>query len=90
MLTHSFSRRLAAGAIALGALSACGGGSDSPGTPTPPPGGGTPPPSANVDQFFVLVAAKLGALLDDQEPAAIDHNTETRPEDTEPQPVPAG
>jgi hypothetical protein len=79
------SLRLAAALCTALALSACGGSShhDSSGGQ---PGSGTPPVAAN-DSFFDYVMARVGALIDNEEPAAIEGVTETKPEDTEPKPV---
>jgi hypothetical protein len=79
--------RLAAALCTALALSACGGSHhhDSQ-ADQPPPTGGTPPVAAN-DSFFDYVMARVTALVDNEEPAAIDAVTETKPEDTEPKPV---
>lgn len=79
------SLRLAAALCTALVLSACGGSShhDSSGGQ---PGGGTPPVAAN-DSFFDYVMARVGTLIDNEEPAAIEGVTETKPEDTEPKPV---
>ena len=69
------------------ALSACGGDSKTTFS-EPPPTGGTPttPPVAS-DSFFDYVMARVGALLDNDEPESIEGVTETKPENTEPNPV---
>lgn len=69
------------------ALSACGG--DSKTTYSEPPAtGGTPvPPVAASDSFFDYVLARVNALIDNEEPASIDAVTETRPDNTEPNPI---
>lgn len=76
-------------AIAL-ALSACGGSDNNHAAPAPPPPVGTTPPPGAGDGFFSTVYAKVMQMLDNEEPAAIDQLTETKPENTEPEPVPAG
>lgn len=68
------------------ALSACGGDSKTRFS-EPPPTGGTPTPPVASDSFFDYVLARVNALLDNDEPAAIDGVTETKPEDTEPKPL---
>ena len=72
------------------ALTACGGSSDDdkPGN-TPPPTGGTPapPPVTSGDSFFAYVMNIAANLLENNEPEAIEGLVETKPEDTEPQPV---
>ena len=88
------SRRLRTAALALAAalaLGACGGSNDRVHEP-PPTGGGTtpPPPPVASDSFFAQVVARVAALLDNDEPVAIDAATPTTPENTEPEPVPAG
>lgn len=55
----------------------------------PPPTGTVPPPPPVADSFFTLVAARVAALLDNDEPVAVDAATATTPETTEPEPVPA-
>jgi hypothetical protein len=79
------SLRLAAALCTALALSACGGSHHHDGKDGQP-GTGTPPVAAN-DSFFDYVMARVGALIDNEEPAAIDGVTETKPEDTEPKPV---
>ena len=79
------SLRLAAALCTVLALSACGGSHHHDGTDGQP-GPAKPPVAAN-DSFFDYVMARVGALIDNEEPAAIDGVTETRPEDTEPKPV---
>ena len=73
---------------AMLALSACGS-SDDDDTPTtpPPPAGGTPPPVASGDSFFAYVMNIAANLVDGNEPEAIEGLVETKPENTEPQPV---
>jgi hypothetical protein len=80
--------RLARGAAlcTVLALTACGGGLDKPASDQPA-AGSTPPPMAASDSFFDYVMARVNALIDNEEPAAIDAVTETKPEDTEPKPV---
>ena len=69
-------------------LGACGGSNDRPHVAEPPPPTGTnPPPPA--DSFFALVASRVAALLDNDEPVAIDSTTPTTPETTEPEPLPS-
>ena len=96
MSTHFLPKRgalLAAALCTALALSACGGGSDSPRSETPPTGGtptgSTPPtsPPFASDSFFDYVSARVYALIDNGEPESIDGVTETKPEDTEPKPV---
>jgi hypothetical protein len=77
--------RLAAALCTVLALSACGG-SHHHDSSSGQPGGSTPPVAAN-DSFFDYVMARVGALIDNEEPAAIEGVTETKPEDTEPKPV---
>jgi hypothetical protein len=82
-----FSRLARGGALcAVLVLSACGGGLDKPEADQPTGGSTTPPVAAN-DSFFDYVMARVTALVDNEEPAAIDAVTETKPEDTEPKPV---
>ncbi|MGX4643677.1 hypothetical protein [Massilia sp. SYSU DXS3249] len=71
------------------ALSACGGDAgDKPPVPQPPANmTPTPPPVASGDSFFAYVASMVSSMLDTNEPVEIDAITETKPEDTEPQPV---
>ena len=69
------------------ALSACGGDSKTTFSEPPPAGGTPPPPPVASDSFFDYVLARVNALIDNEEPASIDGVTETRPENTEPQPV---
>ena len=70
-------------------LVACGGSNDrDPVSTTPPPGGTTPPPVAT-DTFFQTVLARVAALLDNDEPIAVDAIPVTAPETTEPEPVPS-
>lgn len=57
--------------------------------PPPPPPTGTVPPPPVADAFFTLVAARVAALLDNDEPVAVDAATATMPENTEPEPLPA-
>jgi hypothetical protein len=80
------SLRLTAALCTVLALSACGG-SHHHDSSSGQPGGGTPPPVAANDSFFDYVMARVGALIDNEEPAAIEGVTETRPENTEPKPV---
>ncbi|QNA90273.1 hypothetical protein G4G28_20410 [Massilia sp. Dwa41.01b] len=82
--------RLAAVTIALAlSLSGCGGSNHTVTLPVPPPTGTVPPPATG-DSFFATVYAKAIQLLDNDEPVAIDQIAETRPDNTEPEPVPAG
>ncbi len=69
-------------------LGACGSSNDRPHVPEPPPTGTNPPP-AQADSFFTLVASRVAALLDNDEPVAIDSATPTTPENTEPEPLPS-
>lgn len=82
---------IAAALCAALALSACGDAGDRPSSQPQPPAGATPPaptpPVAQNDSFFAYVAGIVANLFDNTEPVAIDAVTETRPEDTEPQPV---
>lgn len=85
-------RRMRAAALALAtamALAACGGSNDR--VHEPGPGGGTmpPPPPVAGDSFFAQVVSRVAALLDNDEPVAIDSVTATTPETTEPEPLPA-
>lgn len=86
-MSTSLLPRLARGfaLCAVLALTACGGGLDKPASDQPA-AGSTPPVGAN-DSFFDYVMARVNALIDNEEPAAIDAVTETKPEDTEPKPV---
>lgn len=71
-------------------LGACGGSNEREHlaeTPPPPPTGTNPPPAA--DSFFTLVVARVAALLDNDEPVAIDAANATTPENTEPEPLPS-
>lgn len=77
--------RLAAALCTALALSACGG-SDRHDGQDGQSGTDKPPVVAN-DSFFDYVMARVGALIDNEEPASIDGVTETKPEDTEPKPV---
>jgi hypothetical protein len=87
MSTSLLPRLARGGALcAVLVLGACGGGLDKPQSDQPPAGSTTPPVAAN-DSFFDYVMARVGDLLDNDEPAAIDTVTETKPEDTEPKPV---
>ena len=87
-------RRPRAAAVALAAaiaLAACGGSNDRVHEPGPGGGGTTPPPPPVAgDSFFAQVLARVASLLDNDEPVAIDAITATTPENTEPEPVPAG
>lgn len=70
------------------ALTGCGSSSNDNPPPQAPPGGGTPmPPPVATDSFFAYVMARVGSLLDNDEPESIDAVTETKPENTEPEPV---
>ena len=71
------------------ALSACGGSSNDDSPTAPPPTGGTPtpPPVATGDSFFAYVMRIASNLLDNGEPESIDGVVETKPENTEPEPV---
>lgn len=85
---HPRGALLAAALCAAFALTACGG-SDNDGAAQPPTGetpAPTPQPGAS-DSFFAYVMARVGALLDNDEPADIDAVIETKPESTEPEPV---
>ncbi|VXC59870.1 hypothetical protein [Massilia sp. 9I] len=70
-------------------LGACGGSNDRPHVVEPPPPTGTNPPPAQADSFFMLVASRVAALFDNDEPVAIDSATPTTPENTEPEPLPS-
>ena len=90
MSTHLLSRHkrgamLAAAFCTALTLAACGGDDDR--SQNPPGGGTTPPPVATGDSFFAYVSALVGNLLDNTEPASIDAVAETKPENTEPEPV---
>ena len=92
MSNHLLSRRkrgamLAAAFCSALALAGCGGGSDAPRHPPGGSGAPTPPPVATGDSFFAYVASVVVGLFDNNEPADIDAVTETRPENTEPEPV---
>ena len=88
--------RLAAGAMVIaagGLLAACGSGEKyvpqvvpTPSTPTPPTVPVTPPAPV-IDSFFSFVLARVAALLDGDEPVAIDAVAVTTPENTEPEAV---
>ncbi len=69
-------------------LGACSDNDDRVHAPAPPPTGTNPPPPV-ADSFFTLVAARVAALLDNDEPVAIDSTVATTPENTEPEPVPS-
>jgi len=83
-MSTSLPLRLAAALGTALALSACGGSHhhDKHGQ-----SGTDKPPVAANDSFFDYVMARVGALIDNEEPASIDGVTETKPEDTEPKPV---
>ena len=89
MSNHLPSRLLRVAALSTAlALTACGGDSKTTFSEPPPPAGGTPaPPPVASDSFFDYVLARVNALIDNEEPAAIDAVTETKPENTEPAPV---
>jgi type IV secretory pathway VirB10-like protein len=55
-----------------------------PPNPAPPPARPRPAPR---DSFFDFVLARVNAMIDNEEPAAIDGLTESKPENTEPVPV---
>ena len=79
---------LAAAALCTAlALSACGGDNNAPRVDLPPTGGTPAPPPVASDSFFDYVMARVNALIDNEEPAAIDGLTESKPENTEPVPV---
>jgi len=85
-MSYSLSPRLPLAAAALCAalaLSACGGGHKAPQVDLPPSGGSGTTPVAS-DSFFDYVLARVGSLIDNEEPASIDSVTETKPENTEP------
>ena len=89
-LSHLPRLPLAAAAICAAlALSACGGSDHNSSDVNTPPTSGTPPPTTPVasDSFFDFVLARVNAMLDNEEPAAIDGLTEGKPENTEPVPV---
>lgn len=69
------------------ALTGCGSSNDDPPPQAPPDAGAPTPPPAAADSFFAYVMARVGSLLDDSEPESIDAVTETKPENTEPEPV---
>jgi hypothetical protein len=71
------------------ALSACGDSSNDSPRPAPPPTGTTPtpPPVSTVDSFFAYVRNIAANLLESNEPEAIEGLVETKPENTEPEPV---
>lgn len=88
-LSHLPRLPLAAAALCAAlALSACGGSDHSSDVSTPPTSG-TPPPVGPVatDSFYDFVLARVNAFIDNEEPAAIDSLTESKPENTEPVPV---
>lgn len=70
--------------LAGAGLSACGGGGG--GSATPPPGNDAPPPPT-IDAFFQYVEARVGAMLDGDEPIDIDAVTATTQDTTEPEPL---
>jgi ABC-type glycerol-3-phosphate transport system substrate-binding protein len=85
---HKRSAMLAAAFCTALALAACGGGGSD--APEHPPGGSstpTPPPVATGDSFFAYVASLVVNLFENNEPTDIDAVTETKPENTEPEPV---
>ena len=87
MSTHLLSRSLRVAAVCSAlALSACGGSSSTVHL-EPPPVAGTPAPPVANDSFFAYVLARVNAMLDNDEPESIDGVTETKPDNTEPQPV---
>lgn len=94
MTSTLLARRLRGAALMLATaavLSACGGSNDRPHevvTP-PPPVQNPPPPVVSTDSFFALVLARIGSLLDTDEPVPTDAITATAPETTEPEPVPS-
>jgi hypothetical protein len=65
-------------------LSACGGGIGH-NIPTPPPN--SEPPKSTIDAFFQYVEARVGAMLDSDEPIDIEAVTATTPDTTEPEPL---
>ena len=83
---HKRGAMLAAAFCTALALAACGSDND---TPQNPPGGGStpPPPVATGDAFFAYVSALVANLFDNTEPVDIDAVAETKPENTEPEPV---
>jgi len=90
MSTHLLSRHkrgamLAAAFCTALTLAACGGDDDR--SQNPPGGGTTPPPVATGDSFFAYVASLVVNLFENNEPTDIDAVTETKPENTEPEPV---
>ena len=89
-LSHLPRLPLAAAALCTAlALSACGGSDSKSPNVDLPPTSGTPPAVTPVasDSFFDFVLARVNALIDNEEPAAIDGLTESKPENTEPVPV---
>lgn len=70
-------------------LGACGSSNDRPHVVEPPPTGTNPPTTPPADSFFTLVAQRVAALLDNDEPVATDSITATAPENTEPEPLPS-
>ena len=85
---HKRGAMVAAALCAALALTACGSSNDDP-QPAQPGGSNTPtpPPVAAGDSFFAYVAAIAANLLDNIEPQSTDDVTETKPENTEPEPV---
>lgn len=71
--------------LAGAGLTACGGGGGG-NSATPPPGNQTPPPPT-IDSFFAYVEARVGALLDNDEPIEIETVPATTQDTTEPQPL---
>jgi hypothetical protein len=69
-------------------LGACGGSNERKHETPPPPPTGTMPPPPVADSFFSMVASRVAAMLDNDEPVAVDSATPTTPENTEPEPVP--
>jgi hypothetical protein len=69
-------------------LGACGGSNERKHEMPPAPPTGTMPPPPVADSFFSMVASRVAAMLDNDEPVAVDSATPTTPENTEPEPVP--
>lgn len=90
LLRHKRGLLVTAALCGMLALSACGSSNDDddrPQNPPPPTGSTPPPPVASGDSFFAYVMNIAANLVDGNEPEAIEGLVETKPENTEPQPV---
>lgn len=72
--------------LAGAGLTACGGGGGGGNSYTPSPGN-EPPPRSTIDSFFTYVQARVGALLDSDEPIDVATVEATTQDTTEPEPV---